>query len=417
MLRTAVLLAAILGTFGCGKPSADGTAKGDGGTKAEAQAPAAPVAPDGMDAAPVPGAAQGIPEPSPPDQPQASKCATPGCRDLAPSPATPPDVPPAPTGPPPANLPPLPVANEPTTAPPLPPALEAHLGRIAAGTGPQLVVQVDLRALASAETVRAAASSALGIVQSLAGVDASCVVDLVAAVEAVSYSMQDDPDGPDLGIALFDGSFELPGIIECLGTIDPELRAAFAARAENGFVALDEHVGLGQVGPRTLAFGSADLVRRAKSGATAGSLLESPAFARARALAGPGPATIAVCNASGNEADMPVRGGASLRTSPRIGVAGAFVFRSIGYVGRSIQSASEALEELREQRRELLGALGPTVPATAKHDLEALLDAALAGRMVLQGPLLTFDAWLPEGTDLSRIVTSLLQILPAMGMM
>jgi hypothetical protein len=397
MLRTAVVVAATIGAFGCGKSSAGGTAKGDGETKAAAQAPAPPVVPDGADAASLPGAALGTREPSPPDQPRASKCATPGCTDLAP--------------------PPLPVVNEPTLAPPLPPALEAHLGRIAAGTGTQLVVQVDLRALASADTVRTAAVSALGIVHSLAGVDASCVVDLVAAVDAVSYSMQDDPDGPDLGIALFDGSVDMPVVIECLGTIDPELHAALAARAENGFVALDEHVGLGQVGPHTLAFGSKDLVRRAKNGTAAGSLLESPAFARARALAGAGPATIAICDASGREADMPVRGGASLRTSPRIGVAGGFVFRSVGYVGHAIQETAEGLEELREQRGELLEALGPTVPATAKRDLETILDAALDGRMVLQGPMLTFDAWLPERTDLSRIVTSLLQVLPAIGMM
>jgi len=334
-----------------------------------------------------------------------------------------PDLPdgPVPLPPPttalPPEYPPLPVSGEPTTAPPLPPAMEAHLARVPAGAGPQFVIQADVRAIAPAEAVRSAARAALAVVGEIPEGAASCAIELAAAVEVVTYAMQESESGSELGIALVDGTVDLPGILECMGRIEPDMPVGLLQQAAGGYVEVEEHIALASIGPRTIAFGSDELVRRAQAGPVAGAIVESPVFARARALAGSGPAYAVLWDASGKGDDMPLRGGGSLRLTPRLGVAGAFVFSQIGRVGDAIEEASEALDEIAEARGELAVKLGASLPAAVKRDLQTLIDAALGARLVLQGPLLSFDVWLPDGVSLPQIAGSLLQALPALDLL
>jgi len=315
------------------------------------------------------------------------------------------EEPPAPPRP---DPPPMDVG--PADAPPLPAALAAHLSRISAGPGPQLVVQVDLRTLTAADALREAARLALELLGPAAGHagDVSCAVELAAAIEAVTYATQDVPDGPGLGIALADGAFELPAVVACLRTFAPGLPATADA---DGLLAIAEHIALASVGARTLAFGSDVLVRQARTGAP-DPLLESPAFTLARALAGPGPAYAVVFDAVGGAHGAALLGGASLRTSPRLGVAGLFLFPGIAPAGATIAKVAETLERLHRDRDGLLEGLSGALSAAARSDLEAVFDAALGVRLVLEGPLLSIDAWLPEGTDPARLFAEALQLVP-----
>jgi hypothetical protein len=327
-----------------------------------------------------------------------------------PATTTPQREPPATTTP---ATPPLPVDVEPSDAPPLPAPLAAHLSRLSAGTGPQLVVQVDLRALAGADALREAARAALELLGPAAGAlgDASCVVELVAAVEAVTYATQDVPDGPEMGIALADGDLELPAVVACIRTFAPELPAAADG---DGLLAIAEHVALAAVGAHTLAFGSDVLVRRARAGVP-DPLLESPSFTRARALAGPGPAYVVVFDDAGGAGNGAAQGGASLRTSPRLGLSGSLIFPDISTAGATIAKVAETLERLRRNRDGLLDGISGALSPAARGDLEAVLDAALDARLTLQGPRCSFEVWLPDGTDPGRLFAEALQLVPLLA--
>lgn len=316
-------------------------------------------------------------------------------------------------GPPASTLAPDP--RSPPYAPPLPPTLAAHLSRIPVGTGPHIVVQVDAAAVVGADILRGAAQGLERLVAGEIQGDAACMVELLAAIEAVTYVMVDGEDAPDTGIALVDGDLDLPGIVECALQMTPaEVPASAMREANEGHVRITEHVAAAGIGPRTLAVGSVDLVETARSSPVHGSLAESESFARARALAGPGSAYVAFFDPAGGPADrdMSARGGIALRTGPRIGVAGTLEF-SGSEAARLLAEICEALVQLRERRAEIVRELGPLIGPAAVRDVETAVDTALEARFVLWGSRLSIDAWFPEGTALRSLSGSLLVALPA----
>ncbi|MBI5490559.1 MAG: hypothetical protein HY905_24715 [Deltaproteobacteria bacterium] len=330
-----------------------------------------------------------------------------------PAPAPPPSPADAAPGPAPRDRPPAAAPGEPAATPELLPALQAHLALVGQGSGLQIVVQVDVRALGGARFLRSALAGAFGPSGPGPAGDASCLDVLADTVEALTYAVEEAPDGIRMGVALADGSGDLPSFAACLARSAPESADGATREAGAGWVDVAPHIALAPIGPRTIAFGSDVLVRRARDG-TAEPLVDSPLFANARSLVGPAPAYAVWFDASGADGDGPVLGGVGLRSAPGVGISGALVFGRIASAGRAAARIAEVLDALQRRRREFLDELPGGFPADARRDLEGVLDAVADATFVLRGPTLSFEARLPEDADFGRLVGEALRLVPSL---
>jgi hypothetical protein len=312
---------------------------------------------------------------------------------------------------------PLPATHEPTEVPALPPALEAHLARIGTGNGLQMTIQADVAAVMPAALLRTLGTQWLAAIGKLAPpgelpADGSCAVDVLAGVTAFTFFLRDD--GEEQVLVLVDSATGLPALVDCLATfLGDEMPPDAARQAEAGTVAFDDDFVAASVGPGTLAFGSPGMVTEARGARGGRSLADDPTLARARALAGEGPAYVAFWVAGRNDdAELPLRGGASLKVGTRIGAVGSFVFSGFKGTMEMVGEIGEMLDELAGARQELFGQLGSMLPPAAVAELRGLADAAMDLRMVVQGPMVSLDVWLPETASAGGMLGALSAALP-----
>jgi hypothetical protein len=324
---------------------------------------------------------------------------------------------PPPQGPSRAAQVPLPAMHEPTDVPALPPALEAHLARIVAGNGPQMTIQADVTAVMPAALLRTLGTQWLEAIGKLAPpgelpADGSCAVDVLAGVTAITFFLRDD--GDEQALVLVDSTTGLPALVDCLAKfLGDDMPPDAARQAAAGSVQFDDDFVAASVGPGTLAFGSPFLVTASRGAPGGRSLADDPTLARARALAGEGPAYVAFWVAGRNDdAELPLRGGASLKVGARTGAAGSFVFSGFKGTMEMVGEIGEMLDELAGARQELFGQLGSMLPPATVTELRGLADAAMDLRMVVQGPMVSLDVWLPETASAGGMLGALSAALP-----
>jgi hypothetical protein len=351
------------------------------------------------------------------------------CRSAEPAP--PADA--GPTSPPPAEPPEAPaepvewragaIADPPpdpaqvAAAPALPPSLAAHLDRIpdrwSSDTGLLIVAQMDVAALVPPDRLRDLARTVLADLRDRLPSGTECLVEIVGAVEAVTYAWIESRVAPDEGVALVEGRLDLAGLLECAAgfagdAVGPDLRAAAAA----GFVPLAEHVAVASVGPSTLAVGSTALIEAMRSGPPAAPLGRSPRFLAMRGMAGSGPITLVL---AGREDDFLLQGGAAVVPEPQPALRGVFGCSNLRCTSRAVTELFDLLATLDDVRGTvpaLLTAAG--VSAGTIDRVSALLSAAVGGRWTTAGTELRVDVGLPPGFTPGTLVEVMLGAGPAL---
>ncbi|MBN1772480.1 MAG: hypothetical protein JXB32_14520 [Deltaproteobacteria bacterium] len=299
---------------------------------------------------------------------------------------------------------------------PLAPGLAAHLTRLPSDGELVLVVQADVRALLSAAEVRSMLGGMVELLRGEVPGDPACLVELAASIDLVTVEAVEFRGGNDTAVAIIEGNIDLPGILECAATIAPdEVPREAVAQAARGYVELDRDFVLATLGPRTVAFGGPELVRPIRAGSVPRPLSASAEFEAIRRAVGAGPAYVVALarDGEGGPHDESFTGGAALRTDPRLGVAGSFAFASPAMAGEVIEEFTELLTELDREQAEVLGELR-RMPggATVAGDAVKLFDALRQARLTLQDRTLGFEVWVPEGTTLASLSSSMQRAVP-----
>lgn len=299
---------------------------------------------------------------------------------------------------------------------PLASGLAAHLTRLPGDGKLVLLVQADVRALFSAADIRSILGGVAEAVRREVPGDPSCLIDLAAAVELVTVEAVEFPGGNDTAAAIVEGDLDLPGMIECAATVSGgEIPREAVAQAARGYVELDRDFTVATLGPRTVVFGGPELVDPIRTGRAARPLSASAEVEAIRKAVGAGPLYLAVLarGEGGGEDDESFTGGAALRTTPRLGVAGSFAFGTPKMAGDVVEEFTEMLTELDHEQAEVLGALRQ-VPGGAEvaGDAIKLFDALRQARLTLQDRTLSFEVWVPEGMTGPDIAASFSRIAP-----
>ncbi|NMC71874.1 MAG: hypothetical protein GYA57_17695 [Myxococcales bacterium] len=307
----------------------------------------------------------------------------------------------------PADLPP---------AGPLAPGLAAHLTRLPGDGKLVIVVQVDVRALFSAADVRSILGGLVEAVRREVPGDPNCLVELAAAVELVTLEAVDFPGGNDTAAAILEGDLDLPGLIECAVTVSGgKLPREAVAQAAQGYVELDRDFAAATLGPRTVVLGGPELVGPIRTGRPTRPLSSSAEIEAIRKAVGAGPAYVAAFgrDESGGRHDESFTGGASLRTTPRLGVAGSFTFAVPETAGEVVGEFTEMLTEMDQEQAEVLGALRRMPDGSSvAGDAAKLFEAVRQARLTLQDRTLGFEVWVPEGMTGAGLAASVGRAVP-----
>jgi hypothetical protein len=299
----------------------------------------------------------------------------------------------------------------------LAPGLAAHLTRLPSDGELVLVVQADVRALLSPADVRAALGGLLEMLRGEVPGDPTCLAELAASIDLVTVEAVEFAGGNDTAVAIVEGGIDLPGILECAATLAPdEFPREAVAQAARGYVELDADFAIATLGPRTVAFGGPELLQQVRAARVPRPLSASAEFEAARQAVGAGPAYVVALardEGDGGGDDESFSGGAVLRTSPRVGAAGAFTFAGSEMAGEVVAEFAEMLSEMDGEQAELLGALRrmPGGDAVA-GDAAKLMDAVREARLTLQNRTLSFEVWMPEGMTATSLSTSLSRAVP-----
>lgn len=414
------LVGLAVSAIGCKSSPQCPTCTCDGGGAATA-AVAAPTGP----AAAEPAASGAGPSATPTSptvvgQPSAAKCVGPRCDEAAEEPGDPGSGPPVndPSSTPPLR--PVPVAPvlsaDVAPAGPLAPGLAAHLTRLPGNAELVLVTQVDVRALLSPAEVRTALGGLAELLRREVSGDPACLVELAAAIDMVTVEAVEYSGGRDTAVAILEGSIDLAGMLECAGTLAPdEFPRELIAQVARGYVELDGDFAAASLGARTVVVGDPELVREVRAGRVARPLSTSAEFEAARKAVGAGPAYLVVLarDDGGERNDESFVGGAVLRTTPRLGVAGSFTFAVAELAGEVIAEFTEMATELDREQAEVLGELR-RMPggAAVVGDATKLFEAFRQARLTLQDRSLSFEVWLPEGMTVASLSSSLQRVLP-----
>jgi hypothetical protein len=307
--------------------------------------------------------------------------------------------------------------REPAGAAPPSPALAAHLSRIPEGPGPQLVARVELQGLAGPGELRAAARRVVELLGGDGDAEASCLVELLGGVRAVTYVWQ-ETDGPDAGLALVDTAVGLPLVLPCLASLGLPVPGAEAAAGGDGVLALTPQVSAAAAGDGTLAVGETALVRAARAGSPARPLGQSAGLARARALAGDSPVWVVWFEPDGAvPGPATVHGGIGLRLAPRLGVEGTLAFADATRAGALAARGAEVLAGLHRAGETVLQEAAGRLSEGEQAPLRAVLEAARTTRFVVEAGSLSFESRLPAGFTVGELLGALVALEPILELL